>query len=150
MARRALIVEDEPLIAIDLETTLRTLGFDVCGCASNPREAVELATSIQPDLVLMDVYLDGGWDGISAAKWLREACEIPVVFVTGHSDGDTIRRIREDVPNAPLCIKPFHHEQLTVALADATSWDAPKRGWPSSRDVPRCVHPKSSPRSPVN
>ena len=81
-AQRALIVENEPLIAIDLEAILRALGFDVCGLASNPREAVELATSRRPDLVLMDVYLDEGLQGIKAAKWLRDACDIPVLFVT--------------------------------------------------------------------
>jgi hypothetical protein len=67
-AQRALIVENEPLIAIDLEATLRALGLDVCGLASNPREAVELATSRRPDLVLMDVYLEEGLQGIKAAK----------------------------------------------------------------------------------
>ena len=67
MVQRALIVEDEPLIAIDLEATLRTLGFDVCGRASNPREAVELATSRQPDFILMDVYLDEGRQGSGTA-----------------------------------------------------------------------------------
>ena len=49
MTARILIVEDEPLIAIDLEATLQTLGFEVCGCASNAREAVELATARRPD-----------------------------------------------------------------------------------------------------
>ena len=125
MARRALIVEDDPLIAVDLEATLRTLGFDVCGCASNPREAVEQATSIQPDVVLMDVYLDGGWEGIKAAKWLREACEIPVVFVTGHADRETIASIREQVPKAPLCVKPVRDDRLVEAIASATGWSAP-------------------------
>ena len=76
MVQRALIVEDEPLIAIDLEATVRTLGFEVCGTASNPRAAVELATSRQPDFILMDVYLDEGRQGITAAKWLREAWEL--------------------------------------------------------------------------
>ena len=74
-----LIVEDEPLIAIDLAAMLRRLGIDICGLVSNPREAIERATSIRPDLVLMDVYLDEGWQGIKAAKWLHEAYEIPVV-----------------------------------------------------------------------
>ena len=64
MLQRALIVEDEPSIAIDLEATLRTLGFDVCGRASNPRKAVELTTSRQPDFILMDVYLDEGRQGL--------------------------------------------------------------------------------------
>jgi len=125
MTRRALMVEDEPLIAIDLEATLRTLGFDVCGCASNPREAVEQATSVQPDVVLMDVYLDEGGEGIKAAKWLREACEIPVLFVTGHNDRETIARIHDQVPGAPLCIKPVRGDRLAEAIASATGWSAP-------------------------
>jgi DNA-binding NarL/FixJ family response regulator len=123
---RALIVEDDPLIAVDLEATLRTLGFDVCGRATNPREAVELATSTQPDVVLMDVYLDGGWEGIKAAKWLREACEIPVLFVTGHADEETMASIREQVPKAPLCIKPVRDDRLAEAIASATGWNAPQ------------------------
>ena len=125
MARRALIVEDEPLIALDLEATLRVLGFDVCGCASNPRQAVELATSLQPDFVLMDVYLDGGWEGIKAARWIREACEIPVLFVTGHGDRDTVERIREQVPGAPVCTKPAPDDRLAEAIAGVTGRTAP-------------------------
>ena len=101
MVQRALVVEDEPLIAIDLEATL-----DVCGSASNPRAAVELATSRQPDFILMDVYLDEGRQGINAAKWLREACGIPVLFITGHSDWETVARIHDLLPGAPLCPKP--------------------------------------------
>jgi DNA-binding NarL/FixJ family response regulator len=125
MARRAIIVEDEPLIANDLEGTLRELGFDVCGLASNPRQAVELATSIQPDLVLMDVYLDEGYEGTKAAKWLREACEIPVLFVTGHGDTDTVARIREQVPGAPVCTKPVPDDRLAEAIAGVAGWTAP-------------------------
>ena len=124
MVQRALIVEDEPLIAIDLEATLRTLGFDVCGRASNPREAVELATSRQPDFILMDVYLDEGHQGINAAKWLREACGIPVLFITGHTDWETMARIRELLPGAPLCAKPVRPDRLVAAIAGATGWNA--------------------------
>lgn len=125
MTRRALIVEDEPLIANDLERALRKLGFDVCGLASNPREAVERATSIQPDLILMDVYLSDGDEGIKAAKWLREACEIPVLFVTGHGDTDTIERIRDQMPGAPVCIKPVPDDRLAAAIAGVAGWTTP-------------------------
>ena len=125
MVQRTLIVEDEPLIAIDLEATLRTLGFDVCGTASNPRAAVELATSRQPDFILMDVYLDEGRQGINAAKSLREACGIPVLFITGHSDWETVARIRDLLPGAPLCAKPVRPDRLVAAIAGATGWNAP-------------------------
>ena len=126
-AQRALIVENEPLIAIDLEATLRTLGLDVCGHASNPREAIELATSRRPDLVLMDVYLDEGLQGIKAAKWLRDACDIPVLFVTGHSDPDTVARIREVLPGVHLCTKPVAPQRLAEAIADATGRQPSRR-----------------------
>jgi DNA-binding NarL/FixJ family response regulator len=106
-----------------LEATLRALGFDICGLASNPREAVELATSRRPDFVLMDVYLDAGCKGINAAKWLREACGIPVLFITGHSDWDTVARIRELLPGAPLCAKPVRRDRLVEAIAVATGWN---------------------------
>jgi two-component system, sensor histidine kinase len=120
MARRALIVEDEPLIAIDLEATPRTLGLDGCRLASNPREAIERATSIQADFVLMGVYFDERCQGLKATKWLREACQIPVLLVTAHNDGDMIARIRELAPGAPLCAKPVRDEHLAEALTEAT------------------------------
>src|SRR5262245_1729691 len=125
MIARVLIVEDEPLIALDLEATLQTLGFDVCGRASNPREAVELATSRRPDLVLMDVYLEEGCEGTKAAKWLNDACDIPVLFVTGHGDGDTLKRIRRMLPQAQLCSKPVVADRLAEAISNATGWTVP-------------------------
>jgi DNA-binding NarL/FixJ family response regulator len=127
MAPRALIVEDEPLIAADLKATLHRLGLEVCGLTSNPREAVELATSRQPDVVLMDIYLDNDSQGIKAAKWLRSACGIPVLFVTGHSDRDTIARIRELLPEVHLCAKPVAPHRLAEAIAQATGWHAPEQ-----------------------
>ena len=56
----------------------------------------------QPDIVLMDVNLDGGREGIEAARWLREVCEIRVVFITVYTDHDTVARIHEQVPGAPV------------------------------------------------
>jgi DNA-binding NarL/FixJ family response regulator len=125
MTARILIVEDEPLIAIDLETTLQTLGFEVCGRASNAREAVELAMSRRPDLVLMDVYLEDGGDGTKAAKWLTDACDIPVLFVTGHGGRDTLERIRRLLPQAQLFSKPVAPDRLAEAISQETGWKMP-------------------------
>jgi len=66
-SRRALIVDDEFLIAFDLEASMRELGFDVCGVASNERDAMELAMNDPPDVVVMDVYLGGTRAGIMAS-----------------------------------------------------------------------------------
>ncbi|HCG01210.1 MAG TPA: response regulator [Chloroflexi bacterium] len=82
--RRALIVEDEIVIALDLQDAMSNLGFDVSDLAPSPNRAFSLAMSHKPDIVLMDVCLDGGREGIEAARWLREVCEVPVVFVTGY------------------------------------------------------------------
>jgi DNA-binding NarL/FixJ family response regulator len=73
-SRRALIVDDEFLIAFDLQASMRELGFDACTVASNERDAMELAMSNPPDVVVMDVYLGGVRAGIEAGRWLREVC----------------------------------------------------------------------------
>ena len=115
--RRALIVEDEILIALDLEAEMHALGFDVCGLAPNTRQARSLAMSNEPDVVLMDVNLEGGREGIEAARWLREVCETAVVFVTSYNDDDTVERIHQQVPGAPVLAKPVYRETLAGAVA---------------------------------
>jgi DNA-binding NarL/FixJ family response regulator len=61
-----------------------------------------LAMSNQPDVVLMDINLEGGREGIEVARWLRTVCEAPVVFISGYTDRDTVERIHEQVPDAPV------------------------------------------------
>jgi DNA-binding response OmpR family regulator len=105
--RRALIVEDEIVIALDLQEAMSGLGFEISDLAANSNRAFSLAMSNQPDIVLMDVGLDGGREGIEAGRWLREVCGVPVVFVTGYDDPDTLERIHERVPGAPVLAKPY-------------------------------------------
>ena len=118
--RRALIVEDEILIALDLEDAMSALGFEVCGRASTADTARSIAMDNQPDVVLMDVNLEGGREGIEAARWLREVCETAVVFVTSYNDDDTVERIHEQVPGAPVLPKPVYRERLADAVAEAS------------------------------
>jgi DNA-binding NarL/FixJ family response regulator len=117
--RRALIVDDEFLIAFDLEASMRELGFNVCSVASNERDAIELAMSNPPDVVVMDVYLGGSRAGIEAGRWLREIFGVPVVFVTAHSDDGTLERIHNIVPGAPVLSKPVYRETLARAVSGA-------------------------------
>ena len=117
LRRRALIVEDELLIALDLEDAMSALGFDICGLASSADTARSIAMDNQPDVVLIDVNLDGGREGIEAARWLREVCEVPIVFVTSYSDESTIERIHEQVPGAPVLAKPVYPQILADAVA---------------------------------
>ena len=118
-SRHALIVDDEFLIAFDLESSMRELGFDVCTVASNERDAIELAKSQPPDVVIMDVYLGGARTGIETARWLKEVCDVPVVFVTAHSDDGTLERIHDVVPGAPVLSKPVYRETLARAVSEA-------------------------------
>ena len=73
--RRALIVDDEIIFAINLEADMHELGFDICDLAANGQQASMFAMSNQPDIVLMDINLEGGREGIEVARWLRSVCE---------------------------------------------------------------------------
>jgi DNA-binding response OmpR family regulator len=118
--RRALIVEDEFLIAHDLEAAMHALGFDDCDVAPNVKQAHSLSMTGQPDIVVVDVCLEGGREGIEVARWLREMFDVPVVFVTSYSDADTVQRIRDQVPGAPVLPKPVYPERLAAAIAEVS------------------------------
>jgi CheY-like chemotaxis protein len=99
----ALIVEDEVLIALGLKADLEALGFEVSGLAPNAKQAISLAMNDKPDLVVMDIYLNGARDGIEAARSLRETFGTQVIFVTAYSEDDGImERIQRQVPDAPV------------------------------------------------
>jgi two-component system, response regulator PdtaR len=115
--RRALIVDDEFWFALGLEADMHTLGFDTCDLAADAQEAFLFAMSHHPDVVLMDVCLNGGREGIEGARWLREVCAVPVVFVTGNTDAGTVERIHQQVPGAPVLSKPVSHQRLAEAVA---------------------------------
>jgi two-component system, cell cycle response regulator len=110
-----LLVEDEGVIARDLEDTLTRLGYRVSGIASEGTEAIEMARELHPQLVVMDVSLRGEVDGIEAACAIQEEAPVPVIFLTGHSDTETLQRA---VMTGPLgyLIKPFQEVDLRCAI----------------------------------
>ena len=118
--RRALIVEDEPVFAMGLAADMQALGFDTCDLAADGQDAFLQAMEDPPDIVLMDVNLEGGREGIEAARWIREVCDIPIVFVTAYTDHDTVERIHQQVPDAPVIAKPLYRERLADAVAAVT------------------------------
>jgi two-component system, response regulator PdtaR len=117
--RRALIVEDEIMIALDLEDAMADLGFEVCALVPSDRRARLVAMRDQPDVVLVDVCLEGGREGIETARWLREVCGASIVFVTGCNDRATVKRINDRVPGAPVVAKPVYRDELASAIASA-------------------------------
>ena len=119
--RRALIVEDETVFAMGLAVDMQALGFANCDLAANGQDAFLKAMEDQPDIVLMDVNLEGGREGIEAAKWLREVCDIPIVFITAYTDHDTVARIHEQVPGAPVIAKSLFRSRLAKAVKEAVA-----------------------------
>jgi DNA-binding NarL/FixJ family response regulator len=119
--RRALIVEDETLFAMSLAVDMQALGFATCDLAANRQDAFLKAMEDQPDIVLMDVNLEGGREGIEAARWLCEVCDIPVVFVTAYTDRETVERIHQQVPGAPVIAKSLYRARLARAVKEAVA-----------------------------
>ena len=114
---RALIVEDEILFALNLEAEMHTLGFDICDLAANGHQASTLAMS---NVVLMDINLEGGREGIEVGRCLHTMYEAPVVFISGYTDRDTVERIHEQVPDAPILPKGSYYHLLAAAVAEVT------------------------------
>jgi CheY-like chemotaxis protein len=112
---RILIVEDDALIALDLQQTIEDLGGMVVGRASRTPEAIGLAAKYQPDVVLMDIRLAGGSDGIDAARGIRRLRPTPIIFVTGNTDPVTRGRVLE-FGDAPLLNKPVDQALLRSIL----------------------------------
>lgn len=112
---RIMIVEDERILALDLAETLDELGYTVAGTASRGEEAIELARQLDPQLILMDVRLDGEIDGITAAETIRDEHDVPVVFLTAHADDDTLQRATRSEASAYL-VKPFKPPDLRCVI----------------------------------
>jgi signal transduction histidine kinase/DNA-binding response OmpR family regulator len=112
---RVMVVEDENIVAKDIELTLRAGGHTVCGIASAGVEAVEMAERTRPDLVLMDIRLHGEVDGIEAARRIQERLNVPVVFLTAYADERTLQRAAAVAPYGYL-LKPFDEKELYVTV----------------------------------
>ncbi len=114
-APAVLVVEDERIIAKGIEKQLKGLGYAVAGTASTGADAIRLADERRPDLILMDVNLGGEPDGIGAAEAIRAARDVPVVFLTAHSDGETLDRAKRSGPFGYV-LKPYEDTELKVAI----------------------------------
>jgi two-component system, response regulator PdtaR len=97
-------------------TSFASRSLYVCGVAHTQAGARSLADSEHPDVILMDVSLEGGREGIEAARSLREAYGAEVIFVTGSTDQYTLDQIHKQVPGAPVVPKPVHHRRLAEAV----------------------------------
>jgi diguanylate cyclase (GGDEF)-like protein len=110
-----LLVEDEGIVAHDMQEALSRIGYHIAGIASEGRQAVAMADKLEPDLVVMDVSLRGEVDGIQAARLMQQRTQMPIIFLTGHSDQETLQRAVTTGPMGYL-IKPFQEAELHAAI----------------------------------
>ncbi len=115
MPPRILIVEDEALIAGDLQGRLSTMGYEVAGAAASGLEAVQMAQQTQPDVVLMDVVLKGDMGGIEAAGQITATRSLPIIFLTSYSDMKTLIRANVVDPYAYI-LKPYTERELHMCI----------------------------------
>jgi DNA-binding response OmpR family regulator len=112
---RVLVVEDEGIVALQIRTTLEEHGFKVTDTCASAEEAFASISNDPPDLVLMDMKLQGEFDGVEAASAIQASTRVPVVFLTAHSDDVTVERARRAEPYGYL-LKPFNPQELCITV----------------------------------
>lgn len=116
LASRVLIIEDEPLIALDIEGLVTDIGHEVVGVATTHKEATALARDKRPDLILADIQLADGSSGIDAVNEILLDLNVPVIFITAYPE----RLLTGDKPEpAFLVTKPFKHEMVKAVISQA-------------------------------
>lgn len=110
-----LLVEDEVIVAQDVRRRLENLGYTVLGIATRGKEAIEMAVTLQPRLILMDIGLRGGMDGIETVRRIREKVDVPVIFASAYSDDTTLQRARAAGPQG-FVLKPFEERELRLTI----------------------------------
>src|SRR4030067_919950 len=112
---RMLIVEDEGLIARDIEDMVRNAGYEVCAVVGTGEDAVEKAETTHPDLILMDIILRGEMDGVEAAEKIGEGFNIPVIYLTAHTEENTLQRAKLTEPLG-YTLKPVEQKELMTVI----------------------------------
>lgn len=115
---RALIIEDEILIAEELRERLSLLGFTVIAAVDSAEEGIAIAIRERPAMILMDIRLKGQKDGVQAAEEIRQQVDVPVVYLTAHSDRLTVDRVKRTEYDG-FVLKPFRAHELrsTIEIA---------------------------------
>ncbi|GAB3510788.1 hypothetical protein GCM10027341_49610 [Spirosoma knui] len=112
---KILIVEDEPILAMELSDTLEAEGYDVVGTANNGRKALDLFKRQSVDLLLCDITIKGDWDGIETIHHLIAERPVPVIYLTALTDRQTLERAKQTYPAAYLT-KPYQLHSLRTAI----------------------------------
>lgn len=113
--KRILIVEDQLIIAMDLQQILVNLGYEVSGIINTGEESIEFVKNSKPDLVLMDIMLSGSIDGIAAAEVIHKTLDVPIIYLTAHSDEKSLERAHVTGPYGYI-VKPIQERELYTSI----------------------------------
>ena len=113
--KRILIVEDSSIVQLDLGEKLKSLGFEIVSMVATGESAILKALELKPDIILMDIILDGEIDGIKAAGEIKNKLNIPVIYTTAHSDMDMVSKAKSTAPYGFL-IKPYNSKDLYITI----------------------------------
>ena len=113
-----LVVEDEAVVAMDIQIKLMNMGYSVVALIRSGEEAVQTASEMCPDLILMDIRLQSEMDGVTAAACIQASNPTPVVYMTAHGDQETLGRARTTEPRSYI-IKPFDEQEFQVTIEAA-------------------------------
>ena len=117
---KILIIEDDPIIATDIKSLLRSEGFHVVGVAKNALRAYDLLKAANPNFAILDIYLGTGPGGIDVAEVIHDQYKIPYIFLTSFSDEETLTAAQEQGPYGYL-VKPFQEKTLITTISIAWS-----------------------------
>ena len=117
---KILIVEDDIVQFLSTELLMKIWGYEVLGPASSSEQALEITEKDKPDVILMDISIQGKMDGIDTARQIAEQFKIPVIFTTGYDHGDVYQRV-QTVKSAAFLVKPYGIEELKAAIEEFTS-----------------------------
>ena len=112
---KILIVEDESIVALELESRLSDLGYSVCGIVSSGADAINLTIAQKPNLILMDINIKGPIDGVETAEKIKEIIDTPVIFITAFADSNTLQRAKITEPYGYI-VKPFEERELHTSI----------------------------------
>ncbi len=112
---KVLIVEDEIIVAKDLESKLENYGYIIAGIASSGEDAVAKAGQTNPDIILMDIILQGKMNGIEASEIIKKSHDIPIIFLTASSDEFTMKKAKNGAPYAYI-IKPYGEREIQANI----------------------------------
>lgn len=129
-----LVVEDESIVSKDIQQSLKKLGYNVIGAASNGEKAIEIAAELSPDIILMDIMLKGEMTGIEAADKIKAEHKIPVIFLTAYADESTLSKAKITEPYGYI-IKPFKEIDLHTSIEMALYKHGKEREVVKERDL---------------